>query len=68
MGFPGGPEVGFHADTDLLIRALEPTATSGPERSGFFDFMQPEQLAIEFPGGCLAPDWGGQLNMINTHD
>jgi hypothetical protein len=68
MGFLSGLEIGFHADMDLLIPALEPAATPGPERSGLFDFTQPEQRAIEFPGGYLAPDWGGQLNMINAHD
>ena len=68
MCFFGGLEFGFHADMNLLIPALEPAATPALERSGLFDFMQPEQLAIEFPGGYLAPDWGGQLNMINAHD
>ena len=68
MSFLRGPEIGIHADMELLIPTLEPAAASSGERSGLFDFTQPEKRAIEFAGRSLAAFWSGQLNVVNSYD
>jgi hypothetical protein len=68
MSFLRGLEIGFHADVQLLIPALEPAAASSSERSGLCYFTQPEKRAIEFPGRSLAAFWSGQLNVVNSYD
>ncbi len=68
MSFLCGPEIGFHADMELLIPTLEPATTSRGESSGLFDFTQPEKRAIEFAGRSLAAFWSRQLNVVNSYD
>lgn len=68
MSFLGRPEIGFDADVQLLIPALEPAAASSGERSGLCYFTQPEKRAIEFPGRSLAAFWSRQLNVVNSYD
>jgi hypothetical protein len=42
VGLFRGAKIGFDADVDLLITALEPAPAAGSQRSRLFDFTQAE--------------------------
>jgi hypothetical protein len=61
-------KIGFHADVDLLIAALEPAAAASAKRGGLFDLRKAEQRAVELSSGKFRAFWSGQLDVVDARD
>jgi len=64
MSFRRGSERFVYADVQRYIATSKPRATALSEFFGLWDFLEPENVNVEFSSHVLAAPRNGQLYMV----